>query len=219
MTLIGAELEPPYERPPLSKAYLRGEVPFDKALVRPAAFYAEHGIETMFGTRAMRIDPSARFVELEDKRRVPFDALLIATGGRNRRVSIPGGDLEGIYGLRTVQDADRIRARDESPVAEWLSWAWDSSARKSPRRFDRKGWMSSPSTRRRRRSSASSARRSARRIADLHRAHGVRTIFEDTVAAFEGTRRVSCVVTKGRAAPRVRLRRRRHRHRAGGRHA
>ena len=108
VTLIGAEHEPPYERPPLSKAYLRGDVPFDTALVRPAAFYAEHRIETLFGTRAMRIDPSARFVELEDHRRVPFDALLIATGGRNRRVSI-SGDLEGIYGLRTVQDAARIR--------------------------------------------------------------------------------------------------------------
>ena len=52
VTLIGAENEPPYERPPLSKAYLRGDVPFDKALVRPAAFYAEHGIETIFGTRS-----------------------------------------------------------------------------------------------------------------------------------------------------------------------
>ena len=60
VTLIGAEHESPYERPPLSKAYLRGEVPFDKSLVRPAAFYAEHGIETMFGVRAARIDPSAR---------------------------------------------------------------------------------------------------------------------------------------------------------------
>src|SRR3989441_9239183 len=108
--LIGAEREPPYERPPLSKAYLRGDLPFDKALVRPAAFYVEHGIQTMFGTREMRIDSSARVVELEDHRRVPFDALLIATGGRNRRVSIPGGNLEGIYSLRTVQDADRIRA-------------------------------------------------------------------------------------------------------------
>ena len=58
--LIGAEPQPPYERPPLSKAYLRGEEPFDKALVRPATFYAEHGIQTMFGTRATRIDPSAR---------------------------------------------------------------------------------------------------------------------------------------------------------------
>ena len=103
ITLIGAEREPPYERPPLSKAYLRGEVPFDQALVRPSAFYAEHGVETIFGTRATRIDTAARFVELEDHRRVPFDALLIATGGRNRRISIPGSNLEGIYGLRTVR--------------------------------------------------------------------------------------------------------------------
>jgi 3-phenylpropionate/trans-cinnamate dioxygenase ferredoxin reductase component len=81
VTLIGAEKDLPYERPPLSKAYLRGDVPFDKALVRPAAFYTEHGIETMFGTRATRIDPSGRFVELDDHRRVPFDTLLVATGG------------------------------------------------------------------------------------------------------------------------------------------
>ena len=51
VTLIGAEPQPPYERPPLSKAYLRGEAPFEKALVRPAAFYAERGIETILGTR------------------------------------------------------------------------------------------------------------------------------------------------------------------------
>src|SRR5687767_969000 len=104
VTLIGAEPEPPYERPPLSKAYLRSEVPFEKAFVRPSAFYAEHGIDTMFGTRVTRIDPAAHMVELEDRRQVPFDALLVATGGRNRRVSIPGADLDGIYGLRTVED-------------------------------------------------------------------------------------------------------------------
>src|SRR5512145_3380274 len=62
VTLIGAENELPYERPPLSKAYLRGDVPFDKALVRPAAFYAEHGIATILGARATRIDPSTRMV-------------------------------------------------------------------------------------------------------------------------------------------------------------
>lgn len=56
----------------------------------------------MFGTVATRIDPSARVVELEDGRRVPFDELLIATGVRNRRMSIPGSDLAGIYSLRTV---------------------------------------------------------------------------------------------------------------------
>src|SRR5687767_9009208 len=108
--LIGGEVGPPYERPPLSKAYLRGEVPLDTALVRPAAFYAEHGIETMFGKRVVRINTSARVVELDDHRLVPFDTLLVATGGRNRRSLIPGSDLEGVYSLRTVQDADRIRA-------------------------------------------------------------------------------------------------------------
>ncbi len=109
VTLIGAEQQPPYERPPLSKAYLRGDTPFDKALVRPIAFYADHDIQTIFGTRAIRIDPADRIVELEDHRRVPFDALLIATGGQSRQMSIPGSDLEGIYGLRTVEDADLIR--------------------------------------------------------------------------------------------------------------
>ena len=110
VTLIGAERELPYERPPLSKAFLRGEVAFDQSLVRPAAFYAAHRIETLSGIRATRIDVSARVVELEDRRRLPFDRLLIATGGRNRRLSIPGSELEGIYTLRTVDDAVRIKA-------------------------------------------------------------------------------------------------------------
>src|ERR1051325_1491506 len=110
VTMIGAEREPPYERPLLSKGYLRNEVSFDKALVRPAAFYAEHGIKSLVGIRVTRIDSSARFVELEDRRRVPFDGLLIATGGRNRRLSVPGSELQGIYGLRTVEDANRIKA-------------------------------------------------------------------------------------------------------------
>ena len=111
VTLIGAERELPYERPPLSKAYLRGEVPFDKSLVRPAAFYAEHRHrdDVRRARHAHRSRPRG-FVELEDRRRVPFDALLIATGGRNRRMSIPGSELEGIYSLRTVEDADRIKA-------------------------------------------------------------------------------------------------------------
>ena len=109
VTLIGTEPEPPYERPPLSKAYLRGEVTFESALVRPAAFYAEHAITTMFGARVVRIDASRRMVELDDLRRVPYDTLLIATGGRNRLLSLPGARLKGIYELRTVRDANRIR--------------------------------------------------------------------------------------------------------------
>jgi 3-phenylpropionate/trans-cinnamate dioxygenase ferredoxin reductase subunit len=196
VTLIGAERDPPYERPPLSKAYLRGDLPFDKALVRPAGFYAEHGIQTMFGTRATRIDPSARFVELEDHRRVPYDALLIATGGRNRRIPIPGGDLEGIYGLRTVQDADRIRKEMVSGrrvVVVGMGFI-GSEVAASLRQGGLDVVAIDPSKTPLFRVLGEAV---GQTLADLHRAHGVRTIFEDTVAAFEGTRRVACVVTKG----------------------
>jgi 3-phenylpropionate/trans-cinnamate dioxygenase ferredoxin reductase component len=196
VTLIGAEHEPPYERPPLSKAYLRGEVPFDKALVRPSAFYSEHSIETVFGTRATRIDPSARFVELEDHRRVPFDALLIATGGRNRRISIPGGDLEGIYGLRTVQDADRIREEmvaGRRVVVVGMGFI-GSEVAASLRQKGLDVVAIDPSKTPLFRVLGEAV---GQTIADLHRAHGVCTIFEDTVARFEGTRRVASVFTKG----------------------
>jgi 3-phenylpropionate/trans-cinnamate dioxygenase ferredoxin reductase component len=193
--LIGAEPQPPYERPPLSKAYLRGEVPFDKALVRPAAFYAEHEIQTMFGTRATRIDPSARVVELEDHRRVSFDVLLIATGGRNRTVSIPGVDLDGIYSLRTVQDADRIRAEmiaGRRAVVVGMGFI-GSEVAASLRQKGLDVVVIDPSKTPLFRVLGEDV---GRTIARLHRDHGVRMIFEDTVAAFEGTRRVGCVVTK-----------------------
>ena len=195
VTLIGAENELPYERPPLSKAYLRGDVPFEKALVRPAAFYAEHGIETMFGARATRIDPSTRIVELEDRRRVPFDALLIATGGRNRRMSIPGSDLEGIYGLRTVQDADRIRDEmiaGQRVVVVGMGFI-GSEVAASLRQKGLDVVAIDPSKTPLFRVLGEAV---GQTIADLHRAHGVRTVFEETVAAFEGTGRVNHVVTK-----------------------
>ena len=196
ITLIGAERELPYERPPLSKAYLRSEAPFDKSLVRPAAFYAEHRIETMFGVRAARIDQLARFVELEDRRRVPFDVLLIATGGRNRRFSIPGSELEGIYGLRTVEDADRIKA-EASPGRRVVVVGMGFIGSEVAASLRRKGLdvvAIEPGKTPLFRVLGESVGQS---IADLHRAHGVRTIFEDTVAAFEGTQRVARVITKG----------------------
>ena len=196
VTLIGAERESPYERPPLSKAYLRGDVPFDKALVRPPTFYADHGIETMFGTRVTRIDPAARMVELEDQRRVPFDALLITTGGRNRRVSIPGASLEGIYGLRTIQDADRIREEaiaGRRVVVVGMGFI-GSEVAASLRQKGLDVVAIDPGKTPLFRVLGESV---GQTLADLHRAQGVRTIFEDTVAAFEGARRVNCVVTKG----------------------
>jgi 3-phenylpropionate/trans-cinnamate dioxygenase ferredoxin reductase subunit len=195
IAVIGAEPEPPYERPPLSKAYLRGEVTFDSALVRPSAFYAEHAIETMLGRRAVRIDSAERFVELDDRRRVPFDTLLIATGGRNRRLSMPGADLDGIYGLRTVRDADRIRdamVAGRRAVVVGMGFI-GSEVAASLRQKGVEVTAIDPGKTPLFRVLGESV---GRTIADLHRAHGVRTIFEDTVAAFEGDGHVASVVTR-----------------------
>ena len=126
---------------------------------------------------------------------MPFDALLIATGGRNRRVSIPGGDLEGIYGLRTVQDADRIRKEmvaGRRVVVVGMGFI-GSEVAASLRQKGLDVVAIDPSKTPLFRVLGEAV---GQTIADLHRAHGVRTIFEDTVAAFEGTRRVTHVVTK-----------------------
>jgi 3-phenylpropionate/trans-cinnamate dioxygenase ferredoxin reductase subunit len=111
VVLIGAEPEPPYERPPLSKDYLRGEIPAEKARVHPGGFYAENGIELRTSTTVERIDPSARQVVLSDGENVAYDRLLLATGAEPRRLSIPGADLDGIHYLRDLHDADRIAAQ------------------------------------------------------------------------------------------------------------
>src|SRR5215203_7452956 len=110
VVLIGAEPQPPYERPPLSKEYLRGESPFEQALFQPPDFYGENDIETRLGVRVTRVDAAGKEIELDNGESVAYDALLVATGARNRRFPIPGLDLEGIYDLRTVADSDRIRA-------------------------------------------------------------------------------------------------------------
>lgn len=75
VVLIGAEPRPPYERPPLSKEYLRGEFPFENALLQAGDFYHENGIETRFGVRATRVDAAERAVELDDGERVAYDGL------------------------------------------------------------------------------------------------------------------------------------------------
>ena len=109
VVLIGAEPHPPYERPPLSKEYLRGECQMGDALLRPAAWYADNGIETLYDVRAIGIDAVRKVVRLEDREGVHYDSLLIATGGANRRLPVRGTTLEGIHDLRTFEDADRIR--------------------------------------------------------------------------------------------------------------
>ena len=110
VTLIGEEQQLPYKRPPMSKEYLRGEEPLEKAFVKPADKYVEAGIELLTGTRATTMDPIRRTVTLDDESTLPYDALLLATGATARRLDVPGADLYGVHYMRNVEDADSIRA-------------------------------------------------------------------------------------------------------------
>ncbi|MDQ3933085.1 MAG: FAD-dependent oxidoreductase [Actinomycetota bacterium] len=113
IVLAGAEPELPYERPPLSKSYLRGESPREKAYVLPDDFYAEHDIDLRMSTTVERIDAAAKEAVLTSGDRVGYDRLLIATGAEPRRLSIPGSELDGVHYLRDFADADAIAARLE----------------------------------------------------------------------------------------------------------
>jgi 3-phenylpropionate/trans-cinnamate dioxygenase ferredoxin reductase component len=110
VVLIGAEAELPYERPPLSKEYLRGERELESFLVRKPEVWSDLGVELRLGTPAASIDAAARDVVLADGERISYDAVLVAAGGRPRRPPIPGIALPGIHDLRSVSDADAIRA-------------------------------------------------------------------------------------------------------------
>ena len=112
--LIGEEPDRPYERPPLSKEYLLGEVQASEFFLRPERWYATNDIELRLGVRATRLDAPARQVELEDSKRVGYDQLLLATGARHRRLNVPGADLDGVVYLRTLAEATELRERIRS---------------------------------------------------------------------------------------------------------
>lgn len=110
ITLIGAETERPYERPPLSKGYLMGKAAREKIYVHPAEWYAEHRVDLRLNTRAVAIDPAGHTVSLADGSRLGYAKLLLTTGSSPRRLTVPGADGEQVRYLRTVQDCERIKA-------------------------------------------------------------------------------------------------------------
>ena len=109
VVLVGEEPVRPYERPPLSKAYLRAEVGFDAAAVHDERYYADHDIELLTSTTVRAVDPVARKVTLDPGGDLRYDQLLLATGAAPRRLSIPGSDLAGIHYLRTVASCDELK--------------------------------------------------------------------------------------------------------------
>src|SRR6185503_6825494 len=111
MVLLGTETARPYERPPLSKDYLRGEVGREKVYVHGEGFYAEQGIELLLGRTAVSLDTAANELTLDGGERLSYDRLLLATGAEPRRLAIPGAELDGVLYLRSVEDSDALRAR------------------------------------------------------------------------------------------------------------
>ena len=110
IVLIGEEPLPPYERPPLSKAWLKGEASAESLALRPMEFYAKANIDLRLNTSVTVIHRDAKTVSLGSGEPLPYDFLILALGARARRLSIPGIDLNGVLELRTAADADQLKA-------------------------------------------------------------------------------------------------------------
>ncbi|MCZ6710380.1 MAG: FAD-dependent oxidoreductase [Gammaproteobacteria bacterium] len=111
IVIIGDEPHIPYQRPPLSKQYLSGEQGIERVYLRPEKFYADKDITVKTGVTVLGIDSEANRVSTDARETVAYDQLLLATGSRPRRLSIPGVDLASIHYLRTINDVDAIRAQ------------------------------------------------------------------------------------------------------------
>jgi len=134
IVLIGDEPALPYERPPLSKGILRGDKDPDAARVHPDGFYVDNGIE-LVNDRAVALDPTGRTIALASGEAVAFGTAVVATGAAPRPLDVPGAALDGVYYLRTIDDAvrlrDAIRAATRVAVvgAGWIGCEVAASAR------------------------------------------------------------------------------------------
>ena len=118
--MVGDEPFAPYQRPPLSKKYFAGEVPRERLLLRPEAFYAEKGVALELGHRVEELDAAARTLRLDDGRSLRYDRLLLATGSRVRKLEVPG-----VVACRRAPRAnDRRHRRDQRVAAAGRARSW-----------------------------------------------------------------------------------------------
>ncbi|MGH6943184.1 MAG: FAD-dependent oxidoreductase, partial [Geminicoccaceae bacterium] len=104
IVVLGDEPHAPYQRPPLSKALLTGEVEVERIAIRSGAYYEKHGIELRPGVRVARIERDAGAVVIEDGQSLAYESLVLCTGTRARRLGLPGESLPGVFYLRTLDD-------------------------------------------------------------------------------------------------------------------
>jgi 3-phenylpropionate/trans-cinnamate dioxygenase ferredoxin reductase subunit len=194
LALIGEERAFPYERPPLSKGYLRGEVERSSFDVRGASFYVDHEIDFLSSTVARAVEPGRRTVVLDGGRGLRYERLLLATGSAPRRLEVPGADLPGIRYLRTLDDADAIRtaARTAGQAVVvgggWIGAEVSASLRQMGLAVSMIITGSAPFQR-------VLGDEVAAVFGDLHREHGVRLVTGQRVTRFLGRRTVDGVET------------------------
>jgi 3-phenylpropionate/trans-cinnamate dioxygenase ferredoxin reductase subunit len=198
--LVGREPEPPYERPPLTKEYLRGEAQRADAYVNEPGWYEENGVELAARTNVMSLDPGERTAKLQGGEEVGFDKALIATGAVVNILRVEGAELEGIHYVRAFGNSDAIR--EEAEAAErvvlvggsYIGCEVAASLTALGKRCTILMMESEPLSR----TFGDEVGRWARRVLE---SHGVEVLGGEEVEAFEGSGRVEAVVTKsGRSA-------------------
>ncbi len=196
LVLVGSELERPYERPPLTKDYLRGESEREKAYVHPERFYDEHDIELLSGVTATSIDPAASTVALHDGRELHYDRLLLTTGAQPREITVPGADLDGVHYLRTLDDCDTLKARLDAGGrvvvvgGGWIGSEFAASARQKGLEVALIDPLELPAGR-------LFGEEVGAFYRDVHAQHGVELLLGDGVRSFEGDGAVALVSTTG----------------------
>jgi 3-phenylpropionate/trans-cinnamate dioxygenase ferredoxin reductase subunit len=194
VVLIGTEEQRPYERPPLSKDYLRGETDRETVYVHPEGFYAEHDIELRLGRTAVSLNVTGSELALDDGERLRYDRLLLATGAEPRRLPIPGAELDGILYLRSVEDCDALRDRlDRGGAVVVIGAGWiGAEVAASARQRGLEVTVLDPLTVPLERVLGAEVGAIYR---DIHRDHGVQMLLGTGVEAFEGTTAVERVRT------------------------
>ena len=195
VVLLSREPNVPFGRPPLSKTYLRSEEDLAGWYVRPAGWYAEHDVELRNGVVVAAVDPAAHTVTLDSGAELRYEKVLIATGGRNRRIEADGADLPGIHYLRTVAQCDAIKqeaVRGRTAVIVGMGFIGCEVAASLTQLGVRV-------------TAVFPGRDPLERVlgdqvagvmSAIHRANGVELLAGEQVAAFEGTSRVAAAVTR-----------------------
>src|SRR3954451_1093559 len=194
VVLIGTEEDRPYERPPLSKDYLRGEAGRDVIYVHEPGFYVEQRIELRLRRTATSLDTSLNQVVLDDGEQLRYDRLLLTTGAEPRRLTVPGADLDGVFYLRSAGDSDALRERlDRGGSVVVIGAGWiGSEVAASARQRGLEVTVVEPASVPLERVLGSELGGVYR---DVHREHGVEMLLGTGVEAFEGDGAVARVRT------------------------